>query len=143
MFGKKMEKKSYRLCYIDEKNKVWFGNYDEKEIWGDDWDDRPYEVNSGEPYEEVRELVDEKKKKYKEHKVRYKTLIYESRWGEERKPSERGCYSVEEINRGIVPWIEADEYKIMAGTEYEEFIRIIEENGGKVYVPRRGRNRRI
>lgn len=38
----------YKLCYIKD-NAAWFTS-DLKHQWGDDWGDRPYEVNAGSPY---------------------------------------------------------------------------------------------
>lgn len=129
---------AYRLCYISE-NKAWFSDNIGKQ-WGDDWNDRPYEDNAGEPYEEWSELIEDNeemfKRKYKHHKIGLKTVIYETEYMYEENPCDVGNYSVEEINKGIVPWIKTEDYEIMGGIEYEEFIRVIEEHGGTVYVPR-------
>lgn len=107
----------YRLCYVEE-NKAWFSD-DMEKVWGDDWDDRPYECNAGEPYGS---------------KVR--AVFYETGYMIEENPCDVGNYSVEEINKGIIPWIKTEDYEIMGGIEYDEFIRVIEEHGGTVYVPR-------
>lgn len=46
-------------------------------------------------------------------------------------------YSVEMINKGAVAWIVGNNFIIPAKTEYEEFIKIIEENDGIIYIPRK------
>jgi hypothetical protein len=51
-------KKEYRLCYIDGQ-KAWFTDNFEKQ-WGDDWNDKPYECNAGEPYNSWSELIEHK-----------------------------------------------------------------------------------
>lgn len=39
--------------------KLYFGNDKDKEYWGDDWDDKPYEHNAGEVYSEYVEDIKE------------------------------------------------------------------------------------
>lgn len=122
-------KKEYKLCYIDE-NKAWFTD-DFENQWGDDWNDRPYECNAGEPY-------DSWYKDGKKHKINHKTLYFETtEW--ETKPCNMGSFSVEDINKKAVAWIHTDDFNILAGTTYEDFIEIIEKHGGQVYVPRNKR----
>jgi hypothetical protein len=38
-----------RLCYRDQAF-WWFTDTPVSEVWGDDWDDAPYEHNASEPY---------------------------------------------------------------------------------------------
>lgn len=129
-------KKEYRLCYVDGQ-KAWFTDNFEKQ-WGDDWNDRPYECNAGEPYENWSELIEDNedifKRKYKHHQIKLKTLYFETNDWSERKPCDMGRFSVEEINKGTIAWVHTDKFNILAGTEIEEFIKIIKENGGKIYM---------
>lgn len=130
----------YKLCYIDG-NKAWFTNNFEQQ-WGDDWDDRPYEHNAGEPYDHWSELIEDNedifRRKYKHYEIKHKCLYFEI---------EESCclpcdhytnspYSVEDINKQAVAWIHTDEFNILAGTTYENFIDIIEKHGGKIYLPK-------
>ena len=48
-----------------------------------------------------------------------------------------GSFSIEDINKNAVAWLHTDNYNIFAGTTYEEFIRVIEENGGKVFIEKK------
>ena len=129
-------KKEYRLCYVDGQ-KAWFTDNFEKQ-WGDDWNDRPYECNAGEPYENWSELIEDNedifKRKYKHHQIKLKTLYFEINDWSEQKPYDMGRFSVEDINKGTVAWVHTDKFNILAGTEIEEFIKIIKENGGKIYM---------
>ena len=45
-----------------------------------------------------------------------------------------GRFSVEDINKGTVAWVHTDKFNILAGTTMEEFIKIIKEKGGKIYM---------
>lgn len=129
-------KKEYRLCYVDGQ-KAWFTDSFEKQ-WGDDWNDKPYECNAGEPYNSWSELIEDNedifKRKYKHHQIKLKTLYFEANDWSEQKPCDMGRFSVEDINKGTVAWVHTDKFNILAGTEIEEFIKIIKENGGKIYM---------
>lgn len=129
-----MEK--YKLCYIDG-NKAWFTDNFEKQ-WGDDWNDKPYDCNAGYPYESWSELIEDNpdiwKRKWKHHQIKLKTLYFETKDWCEKQPHEMGSFSVEEINKGAVAWIYTDKYSIYAGTEMDNFIKTIEEYGGRVYL---------
>lgn len=130
-----MEK--YKLCYI-EGNKAWFTNNFEKQ-WGDDWNDRPYEHNAGEPYNNWYEEIPHKPpvygKQYKEHEIKLKTLYFEVNDWSDKRPHEMGNFSVKDINKGAVAWIHTDNFNIYAGTTIEDFIDIIEKHNGKIYFP--------
>lgn len=129
-------KKEYKLCYVDGQ-KAWFTDNFEKQ-WGDDWNDKPYECNAEEPYDHWYEEIPHNppvyEKKYKEHKIELKTLYFETHDWAEQKPCDMGRFSVEDINKGTVAWVHTDKFNILAGTEMEEFIKIIKENGGKIYM---------
>lgn len=123
-------KKEFYLCYVDG-NMAWFTN-DWKHQWGDDWNDKPYEDNAGEPYstacfsdgEPVNELPIELKK------VMFRTNDWSAKY-----PCDLGKFSVEQINKGAIAWIITDKYSIPAKTTYEDFIKILTSNGGEVFVP--------
>lgn len=129
-------KKEYRLCYVDGQKAYFTDNFEKQ--WGDDWNDKPYECNAGEPYNSWSELIEDNedifKRKYKHHQIKLKTLYFETNDWSERKPCDMGRFSVEEINKGTIAWVHTDEFNILAGTEIEEFIKIIKENGGKIYM---------
>lgn len=131
-----MENEIYKLCYIEE-NKAWFTNNFEKQ-WGDDWNDAPYECNAGEPYDDWSELLEDNediwKRKWKQHPIKHKTLYFETNDWSEKKPCDMGSVSVEDINKQVVAWLHTDNFNIFAGTTYDNFIDIIEHNGGKIYL---------
>lgn len=129
--------KEYKLCYV-EGNKAWFSDNFENQ-WGDDWNDRPYECNAEVPYtswgEEIGE--DEKGKPiYKEHKIKHKTLYFETEDWMDKRPCDMGRFSVEDINKQAVAWVHTSKFNILAGTTIEKFIETIESNGGKIYLER-------
>lgn len=131
--------KEFKLCYIDG-NKAWFTDNFEKQ-WGDDWNDRPYECNAGQPYDSWSELIEDNadwtKRKWKHHDIEHKILYFElpSYWnylpcdGYSNSP-----YSVEDINKQAVAWIHTDDFNILAGTSIETFKTVIKEHGGKIYT---------
>lgn len=104
---------------------------------GDDWNDRPYECNAGEPYDDWSELIEDNevrhKRKYKQHPIYIETLYFETNDWCESKPCEKGSFSVEEINKGAIAWIITDKFCIQAGTTMKDFIKIIIENGGSIW----------
>ena len=105
---------------------------------GDDWDDIPYECNAGDPYDHWSELIEDNenklKRKYKHHEIKHKVLYFETNDWSERTPNN---YSVKDINKGKVAWLSTDKFNIYAKITYEEFIKIIEENDGIIYIPRK------
>jgi len=123
-----------KLCYVSG-DWAYFTTQDVTEQWGDDWNDAPYEHNAGRPYEYAD---------YHKEKGIAPWQIFEA-------PFDSGLvapgdsvlnskYSVEDINRGDVPWLQSplwskSEVRIMAGTTFKEFAIIINQVGGTVYVP--------
>lgn len=113
------------LCYIED-NLAYFTN-NLKEQWGDDWDDKPYEHNAGPPYEN--------------DKFKLTKLVFQS---ELETPAERfginSPYSVQDINDKNTPWLSGKTYnpiesiEIYAGTAVEEFIDVILNSGGEIYL---------
>ena len=129
--------KEYKLCYV-EGNKAWFSDNFENQ-WGDDWNDRPYECNAEVPYTSWEEKIgedEEGKPIYRVHKIKHKTLYFETEDWMDQRPCDIGRFSVEDINKQAVAWVHTDKYNILAGTTIEKFIETIENNGGKIYLQR-------
>lgn len=118
----------YKLCYIDG-NKAWFTSNFEHQ-WGDDWNDVPYEHNAEPPYDFYY-------KNEKEIPIELKVLFYDFPYEWVQLPCDNfinSPYSVEAINRGVVPWIVGKNFVIQAGTALEEFKKIVKANKGKIYT---------
>ena len=47
----------YKLCYVEGQKAYFTSNFEKQ--WGDDWNDRPYECNAGEPYDDWSELIED------------------------------------------------------------------------------------
>lgn len=113
---------------------------------GDDWDDVPYEHNAEPPYDEWTEIIEDKSgtcetwsKKLKRHKILLKTLYFEFPYEWIKLPCDNyinSPYSVEDINRGAVAWIVGEKFVIHAKTTFEDFIKIVEDNNGIIYLRR-------
>lgn len=114
------------LCYVC-KPWAYFTTNKLEQQWGDDWDDAPYEHNAGVPY------ADDGCKIIK--------LAYDA---ELETPAERAgfnsSYSVEEINSGAVAWLVSpswcseDKVVIPAGTGISNFLKLVKQAGGVVYL---------
>jgi hypothetical protein len=119
-----MEKyKGYELCYIRD-GLAFFTKKKIKDQWGDDWDDVPYEHNSGEPY-------------YDEDDDIVKIYFICDEYSEPYEDFINSPYSVEMINKKNIPWLKAPYNKvepIYAGTSLEDFIDIILERKGEVFT---------
>jgi hypothetical protein len=114
-----------RLCYVDDPW-AFFTTADVGEVYGDDWDDAPYEHNAGEPY------VD----RWPTWVVAVETVLATPRMGHLNSP-----YSVDEINAGAAPWFGPDitgspQVRIYAGCTYAAFLELIGASGGRVYESR-------
>ena len=127
-----------KLCYVDAPW-AYFTTQDLDKQWGDDWNDAPYEHNAGEPYEPARPDLPNRATLFPDDwnedgtpKWKIVKIAFELDWA--GFPSDRGAFSVEDINKGLTPWVVIRDTKIMAGTDVIKFIEIIEENGGKVYI---------
>lgn len=107
-----------KLCFV-YKNIAYFTSKELDEVWGDDWDDAPYEHNAGEPYDYDLTICFEGEFL---HDPAY--LQYNSR------------YSVRSINAGAVAWLTDDEkISIPAGVSPSEFVQKVIEAGDRVYLP--------
>jgi len=130
----KEDRDNAKLCYISG-DWAYFTTQDVTEQWGDDWNDAPYEHNAGRPYdfrEYNRERGDEP---WSIFEVALSTNLSTPCEGHTNSP-----YCVQDINRGDVPWLQSNAWsmagiRIMAGTTFKEFVTIINQAGGTVYVP--------
>lgn len=115
--------KDYQLCYVSGGD-CYFANIEPSKVWGDDWNDAPYEHNAGTPYGD----------KYDIFKLKIESDLIEPCEYQTNSP-----YSVEQINQGAVAWLRTDswcetQFAIQAGTTVEEFIRIVQKHGGSIFV---------
>lgn len=143
-----MDKNNYKLCYI-QGNFAFFTTQELDKQWGDDWNDAPYEHNAGEPYkpcwhreegkcdcEICKRDWDGDKPKWEILKVAFETNLETPCYNETNSN-----YSVEDINKGIVAWLESSSYeknptRIFAGESLDEFILKIEKCGGEIFMPK-------
>ena len=129
-------KNPFVLCYIDQPW-AFFTDCPLSAQWGDDWNDAPYEHNAGAPYAEHG-------KDHIPHQIR--RVAYDGPFNTPCSNRGNSQWSVQDINAGKVAWLATDRYHngpavvIPAGTEYEEFARLVQLGGGNVYEPRGGRN---
>lgn len=146
MRDKMKDKKNYKLCYIDNIDmdsvlELYFTELaDVTKQWGDDWDDVPYEHNAEPPYEHDYSQPEQGVKNgvgiYPKIDI-YKLFIVMRGWNVDVFTPCSGTinsrYSVEDINRKIVPWLtivnEKENLKdfIYAGTTIKEFIKIMKK----------------
>jgi len=134
---------NYKLCfvksseYIDEPMILYFTELqDVTKQWGDDWNDIPYEHNAGEPYEFD---YTQKEKGVKNGVGIYPPIdifkiIISGECGISTPRTEilNSPYSVEAINKGIIPWItiinDNNTKYIKAGTTLEDTLKILKKN---------------
>lgn len=121
------------LCYVD-KPWAYFTTRALERQEGDDWDDVPYEHNAEPPYE-------------------YRGMPREEPWeivkvawdGPYDTPADlyglNSPWSVDAINEGCIAWLIPQSWNdnpgakpIPAGTTLREFVRMMEEAGGTVYL---------
>ena len=101
----KMNINQYKLCYVESENnllKLYFANVTNKSfnsLWGDDWNDAPYEHNAEIPYD----VLGNKEKT----PVEFYSIILESPLiGTPSHGYLNSPYSVEQINfKQVVPWV--------------------------------------
>jgi hypothetical protein len=116
-----MKNMSFRLCYVDDNVMYFTDNF--KGIYGDDWNDKPYEHNSGLPYEWNDDETDEWNIEH--HHGHIRKIAFEPSWYI-RRPCDghlNSPYSVEDINNSAVAWLYSDEAGgLMAGSTMDEAI---------------------
>jgi hypothetical protein len=131
------EKRSLKLCYVDDLDNgqtllLYFTNKNAEDVWGDDWDDAPYEHNAGEPYIE-------------EGMIQEKLIIianncYFETWEAKQYPNSR--YSVKDINqdRFAIPWFFIKNYSgknkflFFANNTIDDLYKLIEENNLQIEI---------
>ena len=121
--------KQFKLCYVDENVMYFTDNFEHQ--WGDDWNDAPYECNAEPPYEWIDEWSEERNLESRGH-IRY--IGYMTSW--DIKTPNRGYlnspYSVEQINKGAVPWLYCDDAGgLMGGATIDEAIEWLKKAGLK------------
>lgn len=121
------------VCYI-EGNIAFFADAPLDVVWGDDWNDAPYEHNAGRPYEWYYRDGDG------ENRERAPIAIHRVRFAGDYYPP-CDCptrhMSVEEINEGRFPWLRTKEevgdkdcQRLYAGATIAEFTDWVERTGG-------------
>lgn len=136
----------FRLCYIDECNYgdlriAFFTTAMLEDQWGDDWNDKPWEHNAGRPYHwaDYRKMPP-----YRITQIAFELDGWHLPLSSEDGYRPHLWYSVEEINRKDVPWLEQDAwtvkegydpFKIWAGCNLESFIAIVQRHQGMIYLP--------
>lgn len=117
-------RETLKLCYVGtdgEDNDLpvhicYFTEESLDDVWGDDWDDVPYEHNAGIPNTPCLTLL--------------AINVESARRGYLNSP-----YSVEGINNGDVPWLtDGDNNELYAGATVNEFIQFIEDSPNGIYV---------
>jgi hypothetical protein len=116
------ERSHWKLCYI-RYGRAFFCEKEPSEVWGDDWNDAPYEHNAGWPYDP------------------HVAVMYDGDFDTPDTHMLNSSYSVEMINAKNVPWLKSNRYssappfQIWAGATLAEFVDIVLSNGGTVYLP--------
>lgn len=111
--------KGYKLCYIDQSmnhsSVVYFSQSEPGDVWGDDWNDAPFEHNAGIPYEEFAPFVTF---------VAFDLILPNTEFV-------NSYYSVEDLNQKKFPWVREEIYqedkKLYAGASVKEFIELMDE----------------
>ena len=119
------------LCYV-EGNWAYFTTQKLEDQWGDDFDDAPYEHNAGPPYEFNKVDSDRGKDPWTITKVAFDGGFYTPCDSHNNSP-----YSVEQINSGVVPWLndwKSDGIVIYAGTTLSQFCELVRKAGGTIYM---------
>ena len=135
----------FRLCYVDGAW-AYFTTQPLDKQWGDDWNDAPYEYNAGTPYEYGEHDRKQGRDPWELCKCAFdgywdtpETEHFNNPYSHFNSP-----YSVEAINGGAIAWLRQTHrginINIPAGTTLDEFIRLIELGGGRVYLPREAGN---
>lgn len=124
--------RKHKLCYVSD-GVAYFTTRDVKDQWGDDWDDRPYEHNAGLPYS-WRESME--CPPYSLIELPYSSFLETP----EFRAMGNSNLSVKEINDKITPWLmeygnSQRDIRIFAGTSALEFICVLIESGGEIYLP--------
>ena len=123
-----------KLCFV-KNNFAWFTSCPISHQWGDDWDGFPYEYNAGEPYDS-HETKDGSKQKHTVVRV-----AWEGPYITPDGLDQKNTWSAKSINKGNVPWLSSSPWSedqlqpIHSGTSLRDFIALIQDSGGTVFVP--------
>jgi hypothetical protein len=126
---------AFLLCYVSYPW-AWFTT-DLKNQWGDDWNDAPYEHNAGSPYGWASYM--QEKRGIAPYLI--ERLAFDGPFETPDAYVTNSQWSVEQINLGLVPWLQTDRYVkdhrvvIPAGMPIPQFERAILEGGGNVWRP--------
>lgn len=107
---------NHKLCYVDSEEwpgspmTLYFTEFDDiSKQWGDDWNDRPYEHNAGTPYEYDYSQPEQGVKNgvgiYPKISIFKMVIMGAYNILTPRTNTRNSPYSVEDINKGIVPWL--------------------------------------
>lgn len=113
-----------KLCYADAKF-LWFTDTPIDQVWGDDWNDAPYEHNAGEPYSEFGP---------------YTKICLDYHYDLPHSGELNSRWSVENINSGAVSWVAIKFWDgrkgiyFPAGIELDDVISECREAGIDIYV---------
>lgn len=128
-----MQDSDFKLCYV-VGDEAYFANVEDvtRDIWGDDWNDAPYEHNAGCPYKWASYMGEK-------HKIKPYEIKVVKFYGPFNSPSDyhndNSPWCVNDINAGIIAWLSTvrvndKNINIFAGTSLVDFIRLIEKGGG-------------
>ena len=107
----------FKLCYVDDNSEypggdltLYFTELDDvTKQWGDDWDDAPYEHNAGTPYEhdynQPEQGVENGRGIYPRIKIYTIMVTGGHNIMTPRSKQLNSPYTVEDINKGVVPWL--------------------------------------
>lgn len=134
------KQKDYKLCYVDKHyDGVYFADCEPTEVWGDDWNDAPYEHNCGSPYNHRKDESN------KDIPIEFIVIHFAGNYETPASKAWGGnsAYSVEMINHKMVAWLAPSEWEadikkyppIFAGTTLQEFVNIILVTDGVIYFP--------
>lgn len=103
------------LCYAED-NWAYFTHRSLEVVWGDDWDDAPWRLNAGPPYDE------------------YVACIIGFR-GDLDHPWEHAERSVEAINKYKLPWLQSYDLDqdFLPGMTLSDFKDGVRRCGGTIY----------
>lgn len=134
----------FKLCYVDsseytgEPMTLYFTELDDvTQQWGDDWDDAPYEHNAGTPYEhdynQPEQGVKDGRGIYP--RIRIYTVVVTGGYNimTPRTKQLNSPYTVEDINKGIVPWLTIIDKKdkaiyVKAGTTLRDTLKALSKS---------------
>lgn len=134
----------FKLCYVDsseytgEPMTLYFTELDDvTQQWGDDWDDAPYEHNAGTPYEhdynQPEQGVKDGRGIYPRIKIYKIMLTGGHNIMTPRTKQLNSPYTVEDINKGIVPWLTIIDKKdkaiyVKAGTTLRDTLKALSKS---------------